>query len=77
MFLMFSIKFYRKKLQTLEKDRQDLQSTIKALQEGMHTETCSSKKQWFYKFSIYLILFIFLFREEGPTDNGAEGFLWW
>ncbi|KAH0917700.1 LOW QUALITY PROTEIN: hypothetical protein HID58_025360 [Brassica napus] len=31
--LILTINFYRKKLQSLEKDRQDLQSTIKALQE--------------------------------------------
>ena len=42
--LILTINFYRKKLQSLEKDRQDLQSTIKALQEGMHTEICSSEK---------------------------------
>ncbi|KAG5378630.1 hypothetical protein IGI04_026472 [Brassica rapa subsp. trilocularis] len=31
--LILTINFYRKKLQSLEKDRQDLQSTVKALQE--------------------------------------------
>lgn len=42
-FLVLPFNFYRRKLQSLEKDRQDLQSTIKALQEGMHTEICSYK----------------------------------
>jgi chaperonin cofactor prefoldin len=34
---MIQIESCRKKMSSLEKDRQDLQSTIDALQEGIHT----------------------------------------
>lgn len=34
--VVIQIKSYRKKMSSLEKDRQDLQLTIDALQEGSH-----------------------------------------
>ena len=52
---MIQIEPRRKKMSSLEKDRQDLQSTIDALQEGIN-------KQFFFFFTVEaLIAYIYIY----------------